>query len=93
MKVNYSSKRYVLILGDFFLIDIDECEDPHACGEHQICNNTNGSYTVSLFEFIEKESFFFVYKFYILKCVCESGYEMNITANGSICQGKDQISS
>lgn len=35
---------------NIFSIDINECEDPEACGEHQICNNNIGSYSVSLFQ-------------------------------------------
>jgi len=30
-----------------FSIDINECENPDVCDEHQICNNTIGNYTVS----------------------------------------------
>ncbi len=46
--INQYNKNIYLIL--IFSIDINECENSEVCGEHQICNNTIGSYTVSLFK-------------------------------------------
>lgn len=94
-KDNKDNSRYESLNLNFVVIilDIDECEDLHPC--HQLCFNTNGSYTCgckSGFELTNAKDCIDIDECQrgrcsrcsnwpgSFKCSCDDGYRLNLTA-------------
>lgn len=96
--MNLSALAYYLIYGVsavlfmFLYVDIDECQEPHVC--HQLCTNTNGSYTCGCkagYELINSKDCVDIDECAedrcskcsnwpgSFKCSCSDGYRLNAT--------------